>query len=169
MTNEDEKEELADPSVSTRFKVGNSAWRARSSHGRKPIFADSEKLEAGCLEYFEWVEENPLYAVELVKFQGDATQAPVPKMRAMTILGLCNFLDIDARTWANYKEKPDFFSISTWAEGVIRQQKIEGAAADLLNNAFIAREMGLADKQEVKTAGSVKIVRRSYSEKHARD
>lgn len=139
------------PSVATQFKVGNSAWRARSSHGRKPIFSDPDVLLNACLEYFQWVEDNPLMAVELVKFQGVATQAQVPKMRAMTILGLCNFLDISRPTWVSYRTNPDFSVIVDYAEDVIRQQKIEGASADMLNPAFIAREMGLADKQEVTT------------------
>lgn len=146
----------------TQFKVGNQAWKARSSHGRKPIFADPEQLEAACLEYFEWVDENPLYSVELVKYQGVATQVQVPKMRAMTILGLCNFLDISRETWALYRARPDYVGIVSRAEDRIRQQKIEGAAAEMLNPAFIAREMGLADKQEVTSGGGIKHIESEY-------
>lgn len=141
------------PDIATRFTVGNEAWKARSSHGRKPKFESPDVLEAACDEYFEWVCANPLMAVELVKFQGIATQVQVPKMRAMTIGGLCNFLDMDRRTWTNYKERPDFIAITTRAEGIIFQQKIEGAAADMLNANIIARETGLADKQDVTHEG----------------
>lgn len=73
----------------------------------------------------------------------------MPKMRAMTIDGLCLFLDIDPQTWANYKAKEDFFGIVSKVERVIRDQKFTGAAADLLNPNIIARDLGLRDGQEI--------------------
>lgn len=141
----------ASGSAATQFKVGNSAWRARSSHGRNPIFKTPDDLWNACCEYFEWNEDNPLQSVELVKFQGAATQAVVPKMRAMSIVGLCNFLDIGRATWGDYKARSDFSDTVTRAEEVIYQQKLEGAAAELLNPNFIGKEIGLVDKQSVET------------------
>lgn len=131
-----------------RFLPGNRFWEARSSHGRKPIFKNPEQLEEACKEYFDWVENNPLYAAEVVKFQGQATLTNVPKMRAMTIGGLCNFLDISFQGWKEYGEKPDFSELVTRIENQIRQQKFEGASAELLNPNIIARDLGLADKKE---------------------
>ena len=84
--------------------------------------------------------------VELVKYQGDAKQVQVPKMRATTITGLCNFLDIDSSTLKGYCAKPDFSDICEWVEAIIYQLKFEGAAADMLNASIIAREIGLSDK-----------------------
>ena len=136
-------------SEQTQFKVGNDAWKARSTHGRKPKFNNAETLEAACLQYFQWVEHNPLMTVELVKYQGDAKQVQVPRMRATTITGLCNFLDIDRSTWKGYCAKPDFSSICGWVEGIIYQQKFEGAAADMLNASIIARDIGLSDKEAI--------------------
>jgi hypothetical protein len=69
-------------------------------------------------------------------------------MRAMTIAGLCIFLDIDQTTWRDYGTKKDFSRVVTRAEEVIRSQKFAGAAADLLNANIIARDLGLTDKQE---------------------
>lgn len=128
---------------------GNQFWRARSSHGRKPIFATPEQLWEACAEYFEWVEANPLYEDNLVTFQGSATHEPTAKMRAMTITGLCIFLDIDRTTWAEYGKKEGFSTIVTRVDDVIRTQKFEGASAGLLVPNIIARDLGLSDKQEL--------------------
>jgi hypothetical protein len=129
--------------------VGNQFWLARSSHGAKPKFECAEELWAACVEYFDWVQENPLYEDKLVTFQGVATHEPVAKMRAMTIAGLCLFLDIGRSTWGDYKGREDFSEVVSRAEQIIYEQKFTGAAADLLNPNIIARELGLADRSEL--------------------
>lgn len=134
---------------------GNRFWEARSSHGRKPIFASSDELWDSCVEYFEWTEQNPLMEAKPFSFQGESWIEPVPKMRAMTIGGLCLFLDIDMTTWADWRTKEDFSRVVTRVEQVIYQQKFSGAAADLLNPNIIARDLGLADKKETKTTLSI--------------
>lgn len=126
----------------------NQFWLLRSSHGRNPIFKDPDQLWEAACEYFQWVEDNPLYEDKVTSFQGVNTHEPVAKMRAMTISGLCLFLDIDQTTWRAYGEKKDFSRIVTRAEEVIRSQKFAGAAADLLNANIIARDLGLTDKSE---------------------
>lgn len=128
---------------------GNRFWEARSSHGRNPIFASPEELQTACLEYFEWVEENPLYEDRIISFQGVATHVPTAKMRAMTLDGLCLFLDIRRGTWNDYRAKEDFAEVCEQVDQSIRQQKFTGAAADLLNANIIARDLGLADRQEL--------------------
>lgn len=128
---------------------GNQFWLARSSHGRKPIFDNPEKLWDACVEYFKWVEDNPLYEDKLVTFQGVATHEPVAKMRAMTLDALCLFLDISRRSWTDYRNREDFLQVCEDVERTIRSQKFEGAAADLLNANIIARDLGLADRSEL--------------------
>ncbi|TGR83582.1 DNA-packaging protein [Mesorhizobium sp. M2D.F.Ca.ET.223.01.1.1] len=129
--------------------LGNRFWEARSSHGRAPIFATPDDLFVACCEYFDWVEANPLYEAKAFAYQGDVTIKELPKMRAMTIMGLCIFLDISRATWDNYRQRQDFLAITTRAEDIIRAQKFEGAAAELLNANIIARDLGLADKTEL--------------------
>lgn len=140
--------------------VGNRFWEARSSHGRKPIFACPDDLWTSALEYFAWVEDNPLWEDKLVTFQGDATHEPVAKMRAMTISGLCIFLDIARRSWDEYAGREDFLPVTHKIAEIIRTQKYEGAAADLLNANIIARDLGLADKQDVNATVVTEIVMR---------
>lgn len=142
--------------------VGNQFWKARSSHGRNPIFADPGSLWEACAEYFEWVEMNPLYEDKLTSYQGVNTHEPVAKMRAMTLSGLCIFLDISRQGWSDYRAREDFSDITSRVEEVIRTQKFEGASADLLNPNIIARDLGLADKSELtgKDGGAIETISR---------
>ncbi|TIW62985.1 MAG: DNA-packaging protein [Mesorhizobium sp.] len=135
--------------------VGNRFWEQRSTHGRAPIFATPDELFAACCEYFQWVEDNPLYEAKPFAYQGAVTITEVAKMRAMTIGGLCIFLDIARRTWDGYSEREDFVPITMRVEEIIRAQKFAGAAADLLNPNIIARDLGLSDKQDVAHTGNI--------------
>lgn len=137
--------------------LGNQFWKARSKHGRDRLFESADALWEACCEYFEWVEANPLYEMKAFAYQGVVVQEPVAKMRAMTIGGLCIFLDIDEVTWRRWREVEDFCTVVSRAEQIIYQQKFTGAAADLLNPNIIARDLGLADKQEVKQTGQVVV------------
>lgn len=140
---------------------GNRFWEARSSHGRNPIFETPEQLWGSCVEYFEWVEDNPLLEQKATQFQGKFIKDTVNKMRAMTISGMCIYLDISDETWANYREKEDFIGVTRKAEQIIRTQKFSGAAADLLNPNIIARDLGLVDKKETDNKGTVNITMES--------
>lgn len=138
--------------------AGNQFWTARSTHGRAPIFPTPDALMAACAEYFAWVDENPLYESKAFSYQGEVTYAKLPKMRAMTISGLCIFLDIGRRSWDEYRKREDYLPVCEAVEEVIRTQKFEGASADLLNHAIIARDLGLADKSEVTGANGVPLL-----------
>lgn len=127
---------------------GNQFWKARTKHGRDRIFADAETLWDACCEYFQWVEDNPLWENKVTQFQGVPVDMPVAKMRAMTIGGLCIFLDIDETTWRAWREENDFSTVITRAERIIYNQKFSGAAADLLNANIIARDLGLKDTKD---------------------
>lgn len=128
---------------------GNRFWEARSSHGRNPKFDSPEALWSACCEYFSWVEANPLWEMKAFAYQGEVTQEPIAKMRAMTITGLLLFLDITKPTWALYKAREDFIYVTTRAEETIYDQKFSGAAADLLNANIIARDLGLKEQSQV--------------------
>src|SRR5690554_364188 len=137
--------------------LGNQFWKARSKHGRDKLFASSEALWDACCEYFQWVEDNPLWEVKAFTYQGEVTQEPIPKMRAMTIDGLCLFLDISYETWRDWRTVEDFSEVVARAEKVIRNQKFSGAAADLLNANIIARDLGLSDKREVTQQSNIHV------------
>lgn len=127
---------------------GNQFWKQRSSHGRRPIFASPDDLWNAACEYFEWVDANPLYEDKVTSYQGVNSHEPLMKMRAMTLGAMCLFIDINHSTWCEYCKKDGFSEVTARIDAIIRAQKFEGAAAELLNANIIARDLGLADKQE---------------------
>lgn len=123
---------------------GMKYWQLAEKMGRNPKYTP-KALWQKAIEYFEWVEDNPLQEQKLSSGEIFA----MDKMRAMTIRGFCLFAGIDQQTFANYEVSDNFFGITTRIRDIIYQQKFEGAAADLLNPNIIARELGLAEKSDV--------------------
>ena len=126
---------------------GNQFWKARSKHGRNPIFAEPGDLWKAAEQYFEWVEDNP---IKTTFYRGKVFENPVEMPRAMTEKGLCIFLGISMDAWGEYKKRDDFIGVTTCVGDIIFTQKFEGAAVELFNPSIIARDLGLTDKQEVK-------------------
>lgn len=130
--------------------LGNRFWEVRSSHGRKPKFKTPKALWNACCEYFDWYAENPLIEMKAFAYEGMVTQEPLPKMRAMSIVSLCIFLDITRETWNQYGKKSKGFSdMVKQVENIIYSQKFQGASAGLLNSSIITRDLGLSEKTDV--------------------
>ena len=124
----------------------NQFWKLRSSHGRDKIFESPLMLEASCYEYFEACDKQPLKKQNVFS---NGRKMTTNLMRAFTLKGLFIFLDINRKTWENYKANEDFIAIIERIEDIIYTQKFEGAAAGLLKENIIARELGLADKNNI--------------------
>lgn len=136
---------------------GNQFWRLAGDRIGRPLkLGTPAELWQSCQDYFEWVDANPLKEAKAFAYEGNITIAELPKMRAMTLTGLCLFLGVDDETWRNYRAKKEYFGVVTRAENIIRTQKFEGAAAELLNSNIIARDLGLSDKSEVAATVDVK-------------
>lgn len=135
-------------------RIGNQFWKLRRSfNGNPPKYKPLDLLEK-CIEYFEWNEETPILTTEVVKVrvQGGAEEIKhetVPKVRAMTIRAMCLYLEIGTSTWEGYRKKKAYSGIVTYAEDVIFTQKFENAAAGLLKENLITRELGIKEKTEV--------------------
>lgn len=135
---------------------GNQFWKARSKHGRDRIFNSPDKLWEAACEYFEWVENNPLWEAKYTQYQGEPVDITVPKMRAMTIEGLCRFLGVNSKYLHQFESgldldksiDKDFSHIICDIKEIIYDQKFSGAAADLLNANIISRDLGLSDKSQ---------------------
>ena len=121
----------------------NQFWKLRSSHGRDKIFESPAVLWEACCQYFEACEAMPLKKQHVFS---NGKKTTVNLMRAFTLNGLFIFLDIHRKTWDRYKEQEDFCAIIEHVETIIYDQKFTGAAAGLLKENIIARELGLADK-----------------------
>lgn len=129
---------------------GNEFWKVRSKSGRNPIFKTPDALWKSASEWFEWVEANPLQEEKVFAYQGEIVKTTVNKMRAMTLQGLCIFLDISTQALRDYKSREDFIGVINKIEEIIYNQKFVGASADQLNANIIARDLGLAEKKEVR-------------------
>lgn len=151
-----------------RFLPGNKFWLARSSHGANPKFTNPDDLWSACCEYFEWSDNNPLHEARAFAYEGNVTIEPLPKMRAMTLAGLCMFLDIEQSTWREWRHsRPDLLAVIKKVDDVIYRQKFEGASAGMLNTNIIARDLGLADRNELSgpNGGPIETETRTWREK----
>lgn len=130
-----------------KVKEGSKAWDSRLPAGRKLIFKDPQTLWDACVEYFEWNQANPLKEEKINFYQGEPTVHSINKMSALTMDGLCVYLEIGQSTWYDYCNREVFSEVTKRVDAIMRNQKFTGAAADLLNANIIARDLGLADKQ----------------------
>lgn len=143
---------------------GNTYWKqAKGFAVGNPKKYTPEELWNKALEYFEWIEKNPL---KEEKVFGTGVRMKVNKMRAMTLTGFYLFAEIDKKTFEKYCNDEAYIPVTTRIRDIIYTQKFEGAAADLLNPNIIAREIGLADKTDITSGGrpvfsavNVKVVR----------
>ncbi len=108
---------------------------------------------AAC-QYFQWCEDHPLYEMKAFAYQGEISTKELPKMRAMTMEGLCFYLHCNEAYFRVFKSQlpegeEDFNTVITDIEKTIYRQKFEGASADLLNANIIARDLGLHDKKDI--------------------
>jgi len=131
------------PCQDTRFQLGNVAWRARRSPGRRRRFPDAETLGAACVGYLRWCDANPLIDVEPVVYRGAVTMLlEVPRLRPYTIAGLCTHLKVGRSTWGDYRRRPAFSAVCEWVEDAIWVQQFEGAAVGLFDPRIIAWSLG---------------------------
>lgn len=136
----------------------NKYWQLRSKDGKEPKY-NPDELWIKAIEYFEWIENNPLWESVLVakgivinkgtKDEKTVYSTTLPKMRAMTIKAFCLFAEICEKTFWNYRNQKDYLQVTTRIEDIIYSQKLEGAAASLLNPNIIARELGLKEQSSV--------------------
>lgn len=140
------------------FQTGNRFWELRSKYGRDKLFASPELLWEAATEYFEWCEANPFIQIE---FNGkDAIECELPKMRPFTIHALCLYLGCNTDYFKNFLnqeriDKDAFSPIITRIYETIYAQKFAGAASGFFNANIIARDLGLADKQDLNNNVSI--------------
>jgi hypothetical protein len=121
----------------------------RNPVGRPRIFETPADLEEACDEYIAWAEANPLESEHLFNHQGKIVRGKQYHPQAMTIDAMCAFINICHKTWRNYATNEEFLQVAARVEAQISRQKFTGAAAGLLKENIIAREMGIADKKQV--------------------
>ena len=150
------------------FKKGNKAWERRSRHGIEKTIKSAKLLLDAFNDYHDWCVDNPLVEIKPMvvsdgKGEGSSVdKVEVNRIRAMTLAGFCVFMGTNRQYWGTFKaqlkvngnttetEVSDFNKVIRFIEDAMFQQKFEAAAAGLLKENLIARELGLADKTENK-------------------
>jgi hypothetical protein len=117
--------------------------------GRSRTFETPEDLREACLEYLAWADANPLQEEKHFCSAGQIMTAYLNKPRAVTIVGLCIFLEIHRHTWQNYRKSEEFDLVCDEIEDRMKQYKFENAVAGLMNPTLIARDIGLVEKSSV--------------------
>ncbi len=139
---------------------GNQWWNLRSKHGRDRLFKTPDLLWEAAMEYFEWIDNNPLVEIDYVG--KDATLVEKPHIRPYTIQWLCLYFDANTQFFNQFenslKDKKDtvskdFSLICMRIRETIYKQKFEGAACGFYNANIIARDLGLTDRQDITTDG----------------
>lgn len=117
--------------------------------GAATLYLTPQEFLNAAIAYFEWSIETPLLEEQVFQNKGMIIRADKSKARPFTLKGLAQHLSIPVSRFESYRARG-----GDWAEAVelveqaIYVQKFEHAAAGLLNPTIIARDLGLAEKQE---------------------
>ncbi len=127
------------------------AWAAKEcGHYRADKnFIDQNELWQAACEYFEWVEDNPLYATHTFKIRNEVVQNEVPYDRPFTHYGLFIYLGISSMAWGQLRKDEELKDTVNIIDQIITTQKYEGAVAGIFNPMIIARDLGLKDSNEI--------------------
>tara|TARA_R110002020_G_scaffold440651_1_gene651310 strand:+ start:1059 stop:1541 length:483 start_codon:yes stop_codon:yes gene_type:complete len=136
---------------------GNQFWKVRSTSGRKPTFQDAETLYNCCLEYFQYVDDDPLVSYKAVLGKDGPEQLEQLHKRPYTLNGLCIFLGISDDTWRTYRGREEFLGVTKEIDQIIYDQKFTGATAGLFNANIIARDLGLKEHTQNDTSTRVQF------------
>lgn len=100
-------------------------------------------------QYFSWCKKNPLQREEIVKYKEHYEKVNISLLRVYTIEGLCSFADTNKSMFYEYEKIKEYTNVCSYIRGAIYKQKFEGAAAGLLKENLIIRDLKIKDTQEI--------------------
>lgn len=136
------------------FTLGSQLWKERVDSKKPRTWNEPEEMWREACLYFEWMTSNPLIEHKVAQYKGYPVKMLLPKMRAMSLTSLCLFLRISVASWKDYRGRDEFLAVTQQVEEVIRGQKFEGAAGDMLNAMIISRDLGLTEKTDITSGGA---------------
>ena len=110
-----------------------------------PVKYTAKVLESKIKEYYKFVDSNPAQKRKVEIHKGETKEYIEFIQLPYTIEGLCNFLNIDHKTFRNYENYADLFPIVTRARQIIRENKLSGATAGIFNANIVIRDLSLRD------------------------
>ena len=133
-------------------------WKKRKKIGRPKAIASPQVLWKLACDYFHSVDSDPFLKQDFIRGGGSAgTKVELENVRPYTWEGFDNFLfekgiinRIDDYKYNRDNQYTEYSDIITRVGSVIYDQKFTGAAVGAFNANIIARDLGLADKQELK-------------------
>jgi hypothetical protein len=125
----------------------------------------AEDLWSRFMEYREHSYSTPIIEPKIFSGKEGPQYGKLEKVRPLTLNGLCNFIGMSPATWNGWKAREQenteggsfFLEVLLQIESIIYDDQFQGAAVDIFNASIISRNLGLADKTEVKSAFSVVI------------
>lgn len=135
---------------------GNQFWKLRSTHGRDLIFSSPSILWEACVEYFEVTDARKWIKKDWVGKDAHEVEREVDT--PYTLTGLFVFLDIDHKTWDQYRNREGFTEITTRVQQIMYTQKLEGATVGAFNPSIVARDLQLKETTDINLNDSRKAV-----------
>jgi len=132
----------------------NEWWRPKV--GRPRIYNSPDELWQDCVEYFEETDARKWVKKDWVG--KDAEEVTRETETPYTMTGLFVSLDIDKKTWSDYKARPEFSHIISRVEAICTTQKVEGALVGAFAHNLVARLEGIKDVSEVNLNDARKAV-----------
>lgn len=129
----------------------NQYYLKRIVSGRPPKYTPKQWAEI-MMSYLDYMEEQTWNKKEAIKGGDLAGQlVSIPTKTPLTIYGFCNFAGVSSDLYARYKSDKgfeDYHAITTYMDGVIKQNQLEGSMVGAYNPNIVARLLGLAEKTE---------------------
>lgn len=147
----DTRKETVGEATPSGYAMQHSARYMALKARHAPLFPTVQEFLNAAADYFVWVEAHPLLEEKVFQFQGAIVRGDQAKARPFTKTGLAQHLNISTRRLQGLRKRgEDWEEACDRIDDIMYTQKFENAAAGLMNATIIARDLGLADKQEVK-------------------
>lgn len=139
--------------------------KGKRKFSRITKYESPEALYVACVEYFEWCDSNPHYKERVVmrSMGNNGGSEPMhvseshPRMYSMG--GLTLFIGVSQMSWGRWKDPmdsmywPEGNDVQDWAESVVRENKLNGAAVGFFNSSIVSKVLGLVERQDLTTGG----------------
>lgn len=137
---------MRDPSD---YDADEQFWQQKPKGQGVMAYQTPESLREAAIEAFDWMHKHPKRRQVTAHYKGSFVRTYETLERPFSFHGLSMVLGISYTGLQNYRERKEFSEVMEWIDGVIYTQKFEGAAVGTLNANFIARDLGLAERNEV--------------------
>lgn len=133
----------------TKFKHGNTFWKYRKGATNPGKYTPTELLEK-FHEWLQWVDDNPFYESQIVRYKDFHEVIKVPKIRPLTISGFSAFIGMSGSYLHGIKNSPnqELVDVATFIHDFILNNQYEGAVAGLYQHQIVTRRLGLVDRRE---------------------